>query len=258
MFFSSMIRLVKIKLVAAIRAGVRDDLAQLNHLAPEDEAFYEIWVKCRPYTMTSLERGLALYRAIRYLVENNIPGDIVECGVWRGGSSMIAMATLCSLGVMDRRVLMFDTYEGMTNPSAADVDNSGNTAQDLFVAHQGRADGILCYATLNEVRNNVNSIGYPTSLVEFVVGDIRETIKQFVQRPIALLRLDTDFYDSTKVELEMFYPSLVGGGVLIIDDYGHWQGARKAVDEYWASLRKLDRRAPLLSIIDYTGRLAIK
>ena len=129
----------------------------------------------------------------------------------------------------------------------------------MLEVQKGKADGVLCYASLEEVQRNVESIGYPADLIHYVVGDIRRTaLKLSDRRDIALLRLDTDFYDSTKVELETFYPRLRDNGVLIIDDYGHWQGAREAVDEYFDRLRQNGVHAPMLTVIDYTGRLAVK
>ncbi len=229
-----------------------------DDLPREDAEFALIWEKCRPYTMTSFARGLALFRAIRHLVQNDIAGDVVECGVWRGGSSMIAMATLLSLNAADRRIIMLDTYAGMTEPGEADTDREGTSARDLLESEEGKVDGVLCYASLDEVRRNVAAVGYPLELITFVKGDIRQTAATVAPSPISLLRLDTDFYDSTKIELEVFYPRLVDKGVLIIDDYGHWQGARRAVDEYFDGLRHAGTYAPLLHIIDYTGRSAVK
>jgi O-methyltransferase len=233
-------------------------LAAHDHLPREDTDFLPIWLRCQPYTMTSFARGLALFRSVRYLVENCLDGDIVECGVWRGGSSMVAMETLVHLCATNRRIVMLDTFEGMTEPAARDVDLDGNSAAELLEAEQGKVDGVLCYASLEEVKRNVASTGYPLELVEFVKGDIRHTASAVAPREIALLRLDTDFYDSTKVELQTFYPRLRDKGVLIIDDYGHWAGAREAVDEFFVLARQAGSTSPLLSVIDYTGRLAVK
>jgi hypothetical protein len=229
-----------------------------SHLPREDEEFRAIWEQCQPYTMTSFARGLALFRAIRHIVQNRIQGDIVECGVWRGGSIMIAMATLRLLGAMDRRVWLFDTFEGMTEPSAVDVDNRGQAAFVLLETMPKDPGGIICYASLDEVKQNVALVGYPEDLVTYVVGDIRQTIHEIAMNPVALLRLDTDWYDSTKLEMEKLYPHLVPGGVLIVDDYGHWAGSRQAVDEYFGAIQTSGSRAPMLTIVDYTGRMAVK
>ncbi len=229
-----------------------------SHLPREDEAFKAIWEQCQPYTMTSFARGLALFRAVRHIVQNRIQGDIVECGVWRGGSIMIAMATLRLFNAADRRVWLFDTFEGMTEPSAVDVDNRGQAAAVLLETMPKDPGGIICYASLEEVKNNVALVGYPADLVQYVVGDIRKTIHEVDMNPVALLRLDTDWYDSTKLEMDKLYPHLVPGGVLIVDDYGHWAGSRQAVDEYFGAVRASGGRAPMLTIVDYTGRMAVK
>lgn len=227
------------------------------HLPREDADFPDIWRRCEPYTMTSFERGLALYRAIRYLVENRIEGDIMECGVWRGGSSMVAMLALLHFGAATRRILMLDTYEGMTQPSARDIDLNGISARQQMEAECEKTGSWGC-ASLDEVKQNVASTGYPAELIEFVKGDVRTAARTLAPRDIALLRLDTDFYDSTMVELETFYPRLREKGILIIDDYGHWAGAREATEEYFAKLRREGLVSPLLTVIDYTGRLAVK
>ena len=230
MSFGKTSKLIARKIANRIADLGRDDTITATDLPAEDADFVAIWEQCRAYTKTSVQRGLALFRAVRYLCENKIAGDFIECGVWRGGSSMIAMSALQYFGAVDRRVIMFDTFRGMTEPGDMDVDAAGNTAADVIREQGGRPDGILCIASLEEVKANVAQTGYPTHLVEYVEGDIRQTAYHYKSGPIALLRLDTDFYESTKVELEVFYPFLQDKGVLIIDDYGHWHGARKAAD----------------------------
>jgi len=229
-------------------------------LDPEDASFGAIWAECQPYTMTSFERGLALFRAIRYLHQNFIAGDFIECGVWRGGSTMIAMKTLQHFGIANRRFWLFDTFNGMTSPAEVDVDCHGQSAEDLM--RQGESqrttDLVWAYAGLEEVRHNIALTGYDMRLVNFVEGDVSQTLLQIEIERIALLRLDTDFYDSTKMELEVLFPRLAEEGVLIVDDFGHWQGARKAVDEYFDNYLWSGQSRPYFERIDYTGRLVIK
>jgi hypothetical protein len=105
-----------------------------------------------------------------------------------------------------------------------------------------------------DVEANVRSTGYPFEQFTFVEGDVSQTLQQTVPEKIALLRLDTDWYESTKTELEVLYPRLSVGGVCIFDDYGHWQGARRAVDEYFDGLGY----RPYMHPIDYSGRVLIK
>jgi len=206
-----------------------------------------------PFTMTSPERIVALRDAVRHVCRHRIAGDIVECGVWRGGSMMAAALSLLECG--DRRMLhLFDTFEGMSPPGQMDRDIAGAAAAGLLAAEDRRSGDTWAYSPLEEVRANLLSTGYPSELVRFVPGRVEETIPGQAPDRIAVLRLDTDWYESTRHELEHLYPRLAVGGVLIIDDYGHWQGARRAVDEYLAATGA----RLFLSRIDYTGRLAVK
>jgi O-methyltransferase len=201
------------------------------------------------FTMTSAERVAALADACRYISRRKIEGDFVECGVWRGGSSMAAALTLLDAEDV-RELFLFDTYTGMTPPSAKDRAHSGEPAESVLE----RSERNRCIADEADVAANLASTGYPGERVHLIKGDVLETIPVSAPPTIALLRLDTDFYESTRHELAHLYPRLSSGGVLIIDDYGHWQGARQAVDEYFSTLPN----APLLARIDYTGRLAVK
>lgn len=214
-----------------------------------------IYKRIKPYTMTSPERVLALCEAVRYIHEKNIDGDIVECGVWKGGSMMAVAETLLSLGESNRNLYLFDTYEGMAPPTGEDVDIAGVTAESLLEQSDKRNDdSVWCCASLEMVRSAVNSVGYPAEKIHFVKGMVEQTIPAGAPEKIALLRLDTDWYESTRHEMEHLFPRLAKGGVLIIDDYGHWQGARKAIDEYL----EYNKIKMLLNRIDYTGRIAVK
>jgi O-methyltransferase len=217
--------------------------------------FVATYKKVRPYTMTSPERIFSLCEAVKYVRDKNIEGDIVECGVWKGGSMMAVAETLLSAGDTSRDLYLFDTFEGMPPPTENDVDISGITAEGLLDrSDKDIAESIWCRATLDVVKKALGSTGYPGKKTHFIKGMVEQTIPDFVPDKIALLRLDTDWYESTKHEMEHLFPRLSKGGVLIIDDYGHWQGARKAVDEY---LEKNDVKI-LLNRVDYTGRIAVK
>jgi O-methyltransferase len=206
-----------------------------------------------PFSMTSPERLLALRDAVRHVCRHGIEGDIVECGVWRGGSMMAAALTMLECGGR-RRIHLFDTFEGMPPPAATDRDLTGVAAATLLAAEQRESGDTWAFSPLDQVRANLRSTGYPAELVRFVPGRVEETIPEAAPERIAVLRLDTDWYESTRHELEHLFPRLAVGGVLIIDDYGHWQGARRAVDEYLAA----SGARLLLSRIDYTGRMAVK
>ncbi|MDQ3332386.1 MAG: TylF/MycF family methyltransferase [Planctomycetota bacterium] len=227
--------------------------AGFNSYPPDfNETDLAIYEKVRDYTYTSPERVYAVCNAIRYLSARKIDGDIAECGVWRGGSMMAAMLTLLETGSRERRFFLYDTFEGMTEPTANDVSIAGRKAQSLFSEKQQRQEAWVA-ASEEDVRRNVASTGYPMSQVRFCKGKVEETLPARAPEKIALLRLDTDWYESTRHELEHLYDRLVPGGILIIDDYGEWLGARQAVDEFFAKTQPL-----LLNRIDYTGRIAVK
>ena len=209
--------------------------------------------RVRPFTMTGPERVVSLTRAVEYLVRNNIYGSIVECGVWRGGSMMCVAYTLLRLGVTDRDLYLFDTFEGMPPPEGVDVLYDGTSAVNLLAA-SAKESAYWAYSNLDEVRSNLRRTDYPEARLHFVKGKVEDTIPVHAPDGIALLRLDTDWYASTRHELIHLYPRLRTNGVLIIDDYGWWQGARQAVDEYMDGLEF----APLLHRIDETGRACIK
>ncbi|HSW13469.1 MAG TPA: TylF/MycF/NovP-related O-methyltransferase [Solimonas sp.] len=216
---------------------------------------WQVIAAVKPYTMTTPPRVVGLLRAVDYLVKAGIPGAMVECGVYKGGSMLAVAMKLRELGVSDRELWLYDTFEGMVAPGAADLDWQGKPAMQDYQAHQAE-DGSSQWARagVEEVRNNLAASGYPGERTRYVIGKVEDTIPKTLPGQIALLRLDTDWYESTKHELEHLYPLLAPGGVLIIDDYGHYQGCRQAVDEY---LAKLDHPL-LLQRMDYSGRLAVK
>ena len=200
-----------------------------------DATDVEIIRLAKPLTMTGVERLHALVQAVRYIVRAEVPGDLVECGVWKGGSMVAAAHTLLEMGADDRALWLYDTFQGMPEPTDADVSNRGENAQEKFNAKRNKRGGgsDWCYSSLEEVRTNLETTNYPKRLLRFVEGKVEETLPREAPNRIALLRLDTDWYESTKHELIQLFPRLSRGGVLIIDDYGYWKGCRKAVDEYF-------------------------
>ena len=212
-----------------------------------------------PFTMTGPARLQALVDAVRYVVARDLPGDFAECGVWRGGSVLAMVLTLQELGVDDRDIHLYDTFEGMTAPTEHDVSPLEVPALETW---QATADGERAWSELfssevydeEQVRATVLATGYPAERVHLIKGPVEETLRAHVPDRLALLRLDTDWYESTRAEMEILYPRLAGGGVLIVDDWGHWEGARRAVEEHFAA-----HGSPLLlNRIDYTGRIGIK
>ncbi|MFA5986612.1 MAG: TylF/MycF/NovP-related O-methyltransferase [Parcubacteria group bacterium] len=219
-----------------------------------DGKFISIYTACKPYTLTSKERMYALYKAVQYIVHNNILGDFVECGVWKGGSAMLIARTLLDLGVQDRKIYLYDTFEGMTKPEAHDF-KLLQPSQRAITKWRKKEKGDhnkWCYASLDEVQKNMDATQYSKSQIIYIKGIVEDTIPQNIPLYIALLHLDTDWYKSTKHELIHLYPLLTSHGVLIIDDYGDWAGSQKAVDEYF-------KNCPiLLNRIDRSGRIGIK
>ena len=153
-----------------------------------------------------------------------------------------------------RRVFLYDTFEGMVEPGDRDVSFRGERAGAIWQQRRRGSTSDWCYSSLEEVQANVRSTGLDPGRFEFVKGRVEETIPATVPDRIALLRLDTDWYESTYHELRHLYPRLSVGGVLILDDYGHWAGAREATDRYFE-----ESGTPiLLSRTDYTGRMGVR
>jgi len=227
---------------------------EIKFPADYDEATRDVIRSVKPWTMTSPEKLNALVLAVRYVVTHQIPGDVVECGVWRGGSMLAAAKTLIENGDTGRDLHLYDTFEGMSEPTEHDKRHDGQSAADMLAASDKTA-GVWAYASLEDVQATMAEAPYPAERIHYYKGKVEETIPgDAIPEQISILRLDTDWYESTRHEMEHLYPLLTDGGALIIDDYGHWEGARRAVDEYFAS------HAPplLLNRIDYTGRIAIK
>jgi O-methyltransferase len=216
----------------------------------------ELLQAVKPFTMTSNARLWALLAAVRYACRNNIEGDFVECGVWRGGSSALMTLGLALEGDASRTVWLYDTFQGMTEPSAVDIEEqSGQTAETLLASTpMGDGNNVWAHATKEDVLSTFRTLAIDTTRVRLIEGDVRQTLSTIRPDTISVLRLDTDFYDSTRIELDVLFPLLSPGGVCIIDDYGHWQGARRAVDEYFVT----HGLAPLLVPIDGTGRIFVK
>lgn len=215
----------------------------------------EIIKSVKLFTLTSIERRFALIQAVNYIIKNKIAGDIVECGVWKGGSIMAITKTLLELKSYDKELYLFDTFEGMPKPTEFDVSYKDKLAIKEFEDQKidnNSSDWLRI--ELDEVKKNVFSTGYNKEKFHFIKGKVEDTIPKNSPETISILRLDTDWYDSTRHELIHLFPRLVRGGVVIIDDYGFWRGAKKAVDEYFEENNILI----LLNRIDTTGVIGIK
>jgi O-methyltransferase len=210
--------------------GLRQRAKDRRHRLPSyvDAATRDIIARSQPRTLTGVEKLWPLVDAVRYIAAHDVPGALVECGVWRGGSVQAVAWTLLEAGVSDRELHLFDTFEGMSAPTEDDVRTStGATAVDLLAAGKAK-----CEADYDDVHQGMTEIGYPMDLIHLHQGKVEDTVPGEAPDQIALLRLDTDWYESTKHELEHLYPRLAPGGVLIIDDFGSWDGARKATLEW--------------------------
>ena len=225
-------------------------------LEPHEE---RIIAEVRMQTMISTERLLANMDAVEYVVRRDVPGALVECGVWRGGSVLAMIRVLQRLGVQDRDVYLYDTFEGMTEPGEADTSPFEPPASETW---RSTAEGTTPWAWafdpsiygLGSVRELVLGSGYPSERVHFVQGPVEDTVPAQAPESIAVLRLDTDWYASTMHELVHLYPRISTGGVLIVDDVGHWDGAKRAVEEYFSS----SAQPVLMTRTDYSGRMSVK
>lgn len=205
--------------------------------------------KCLKYSMTTKARMWALINSINYVFNKNIQGDFVECGVWKGGN-LILYNLLNEKKNLRRNIYGYDTFEGMPLPGKYDFKYDGRSAIDLYNQRIKSNNG-WCKSTLDEVEKNISK-ECPDHNINLIKGKVEDTllIEKNIPEKISILRIDTDFYESTKIELEILFPRLEKDGVLIIDDYGHFKGARKAVDEYF-------KTKPFLIYVDHTCRLLI-
>ena len=205
-------------------------------------------------TGVSKERLFATLMSCKYVLNCEIPGDFVECGVWRGGNAIIAAGIFKMYG-SNKKVYLFDTFTGMTEPSSSDVEMHSNiTAQELL-NHRKKAQ-LSQGRSIDDVRDNFAKYDLLNENILFIKGDVLQTLhdSENIPESISVLRLDTDWYESTKFEMDILYSRVTKNGVLMIDDYGHWTGSKKAVDEYFQE----NHNHIFLQYIDYTGRLGVK
>lgn len=191
----------------------------------------------RGYTAVFVPRLAALHRLCREMERRKVPGDVIECGVYNGGSAALMASVCCKDEASDRRIWLFDSFEGLPKP----------TEQD---GEKAKSCGWWCHGDLAKVRSIFHKKGIPESRVRIVKGWFHETFPGLDSPSIALLHIDADWYDSVKLCLEKFYDHVLPGGYIVIDDYGHWEGCRKATDEFLRT-RGISVK---LTKVDYTGR----
>ncbi len=218
-----------------------------------DPIMESLWPLVKDRTMTGAQKTNTLVEAVRYIERCKIPGAVVECGVWRGGAMLTIAEMLVRLRGTDRDLYLFDTYAGMTPPTDRDVHIHKKIPADQLLAGKVGVARIWEPASLEDVQAGFDNVPYPEDKLHFVVGKVEDTVPEHAPDQIALLRLDTDWYESTKHELEHLYSRLVPGGILIIDDYGSWQGSKDATDEWLATTGE-----PLMLVRMELGRVAVK
>jgi len=191
-------------------------------------------------TMADELQQYATFSAGRYVVAAGIPGAVVECGVWRGGCSMLMILGLLDAGDVSRDVWLYDTFEGMTDPQERDAFLADGIAAEAMLNRSPKSGAtndewtVWCVADEADVTSGLHETGYPMERVRLIRGPVEQTLAANLPDRIAIARLDTDWYSSTKTELELLYDRISPGGVLILDDYDDWAGARDAVDEFFA------------------------
>lgn len=222
-------------------------------LDPGDVEIYR-YVMENKLTMVGRERLLSTLFACKHVVAAGVAGDFVECGVWRGGNAIVA-ADVFQRHDAGRKVWLYDTFAGMTRPTEADVNWLGKRAEGRFERNRREGYNQWNYASLEDVKANFERAPRRSANTVFQQGDVIEVLAAPERLPsaIAVLRLDTDWYESTRAELAALYPRLSAGGVLIIDDYGHWEGQRRAVDEYFEAVER-----PFFHYADYASRVGVK
>lgn len=213
-----------------------------DFLKPKEYHDFNGWERERYLEVSDLicqvpASAITLLRAVDYVIRAGIEGDFVECGVFKGASPILMSRTLLEHGINDRDIWLYDTFEGMPKPTEWDVDYLGARSMDVWLKTKwDHVDGSSdVYCSIEDVKNNLLRSPYPQERFHLTKGKVEDTIPRVAPEKISLLRLDTDYYESTKHELEHLFPRLQKGGVLVVDDYGHFKGARKAVDEYFSA-----------------------
>lgn len=225
---------------------------KIVELSEKDKSLIEIIEK---YTMTTRIRIFNLLQALRHLKEKNIEGDYVECGVWKGGNILLFKKFLNNEETQNRNIYAYDTFEGMTDPDENDFEISTNIeSKNLLEKDNYKKTNTWGICSLEDVKKNILTNKSDLEHINFVKGDVLKTLnnENNIPKKISLLRLDTDWYQSTKKELEVLYERVSVGGIIIIDDYGHWGGSKKAVDEFFSN------KYVWIHYVDYACRLIIK
>lgn len=223
---------------------VKDQIEEINK---DENEFIKISLK---YSNTNKIRMWSLIQSLKHVKKLNLDGDLVECGVYKGGN-LILMDKISQSLKLNKKIYGYDTFEGMVAPSIHDKKFYGKSGLDIF-KEKKESKIPWMESSIDEVKTNISRY-CNLSQFRLIKGKVEDTLLDINNLPekISILRLDTDFYESTKIELEILYPRIVKYGILIIDDYGSWTGCRKAVDEYFNNQNNL-------ILIDHGCRMMIK
>ena len=225
---------------------------KIAELSKKDNDYIDLVSK---FSMTPKIRIYNLLQALRHLKIKKIDGDYVECGVWKGGNVLLFKKFLENEDFSQRNIYAFDTFEGMTNPDENDFEiNTNISATKLLKNDKKKETNVWGVCSLENVKKNISKYVNNLENIYFVKGPVEITLNEAknIPKKISLLRLDTDWYQSTKKELEVLYEKVSSGGVIIIDDYGHWGGSKKAVDNFFSD------KYVWMHYVDYACRLIIK
>jgi hypothetical protein len=197
--------------------------------------------------------------SVKYILENKIEGSFVECGVDSGNFQVLWIEELKKQNQI-RNIYLYDTFTGLTEPSEFDYTRpdavyynmDSNSVKKTWESQIiDSKTNRWCYTPLDKVKLRLKLLDYPSENLHYIVGDVMETLKMYVPEKIAILRLDTDWYESSKFELEMMYDSVVSRGLVIFDDYYHWDGQRRAVDDFF------EKRNEKVNIIKLDGKTGV-
>jgi hypothetical protein len=208
----------------------------------EDATFWAFYDQCKDYSLVHVTGFFNLFQSFHYLAANGIRGNAVECGCFLGGIAMFMGLLRGQLKLTDMEIILFDTFEGAPAGSTDVVLGTPFVEPCLLPSYREAVPAAIATVV-------GSTAGY-----RLVEGLVENTLPRTETGDLALLRLDTDYYSSTAIEYDVLFPRLVSGGVLIVDDYGMFQGSRRATDEYLARLDK----PPLLNRIDVSIWAGIK
>lgn len=205
---------------------------------------------CKNFSMTTDIRMWALLNSLKKILSENIEGEIVECGIWKGGN-IILIKKFMERYNLKKKIYCYDTFEGMYETSKEDRELSTNIDAKEIINDDHK---YVCESSFQQTENNIKKNVNNMNDIFFIKGKVEDTLKvnKNIPEKISICRLDTDYYSSTKIELEKLYSRISKGGVLIVDDYGHWSGSKKAVDEFFKD------KFIMKHYVDYACRLIIK